>query len=179
MSRLSVLWWCAWPAAALVVACGEKDPCLGLRVGDQLEITILGQIPGTGETVDCVDALELQDGRQLDVRVNGYTQTDMSCRTATIAMQPFGAWTWDYSGPGPRGGDFNGDYTATNGVCSGVVSLKANSSSLPSAPWNPGASNQNLAPPARAIITYHADEDGFASCPNSCAFQFGIDVRRR
>jgi hypothetical protein len=81
MSRLSVLWWCAWPAAALVVACGEKDPCLGLKVGDQLAITILAEIPGTGETAECVDALDLEDGRELHAVVNGYTETDMALLT--------------------------------------------------------------------------------------------------
>jgi hypothetical protein len=97
------------------------------------------------------------------------------CKPAVVSIGPVGAWTWTYAGPGGGGIDMQGTYAATNGECSGTITLTGRSTSLPSAPWTPGPSNAS--PPAEIVVSYRGDDTG-AVCPSNCAPRFGVDMRR-
>ncbi len=160
----------------LLSGCGDnREPCLGLSVGERLQMTIIGRFYGPDSPVECDHSLGLDDGEKLTATVTGYVPSDMNCRSASADFEPHDSWTWSYRNGAIKDGHIMGLYKASNGTCSGDLYLDVWSTALPSVSWQPDDSHLVL--PAHLDIYYQGDT-GDQSCPTKCGPEFGIDLRR-
>jgi hypothetical protein len=111
---------------ALAAGCSSAhtESCDGLQEGDVLAITILGS--GNDPSYPCTFGFDLMQGQVLNATVVNQSQTGNVCVGSAATIAAFGAWTWTLE-PGPVSPNLvlDGTYTASNGSCSGTVTLWA------------------------------------------------------
>jgi hypothetical protein len=150
----------ATTVVALAVSCGTRDPCDGLQVGDTLAITIVDAQAGAPDT--CTFGFDLSQGEALEGNVVSNSAEGTVCNGSAATIAPFGMWTWVLvSKSGAGNVILSGTYTASNGSCSGVVSVTI---------------HDNGSGPIM-VRDFEPTGSGSASC-QSCRGEFNVTIQK-
>ena len=115
----------------VVVTCScSNDPCDGLKIGDQIAITVVKAAYADGgegyynNYYNCNFGFDVAQGQVLQGAVVNESSQGQFCGGSTVTIAPFGTWSWTLTSTAATP-DYliAGTYTASSGSCSGTVTL--------------------------------------------------------
>lgn len=177
-----------WAALALwvvvVPACPlDADNCKGLRVGDQVEVTLVepwdtqSRFPGSSAAapLTCHDSIGFAANGAFVATLTDFLGNHgcLSGITETFAL---GGWTWTRD-PAlvsvPGGAVLEGLYLGQMGACTGRIRVVVQADRLPSTPPEPGRT-------PRATMRFGFDATGTSvgdsACPQTCGGEMVVSV---
>ncbi len=108
---------------AMALSCGTGAPCDGLQVGDTISITVVAAVAGGQGT--CTFGFDVSQGEALQGVVVSNSAVGTVCNGSAARIAPFGMWTWTLGSQSGAGNlILSGSYAASNGSCSGTVTLE-------------------------------------------------------
>jgi hypothetical protein len=164
-------------------ACGSTPDCFDIHPGDRVAITVndLDYTPTTAPSGACGFGFDITQGLTLvatDLENPDTSSLEGStCNPAGVAIEPFGAWTWSATGPLVGGSDpivVAGSFKATDGTCSGNVSMEVVTQSVQ--PF--AAADAGQGPNVMMERTFNTQGDGSAGCPSICSDTFSVTLKR-
>jgi hypothetical protein len=175
-------------ALAGAPACqGNPPPCFGINVGDKIAITVVDTLVVPADNIDSYDSgmsgicgfgLDLSQGSVLQATVTATVDDGSlgSCAVGVAQYQPFSGWTWTLS-QNIAAAAFPyllvGEYSATNGTCSGTVNVTLRDTEGVS-PFDPSIPGQ---PPN--VILNRSFSGGGPGCPTECQGDFVVNLQRQ
>ncbi len=168
------------PAALGLAGCFGHGPCLGLKLGDQVQVTVVDieDVGGTnydgGDPSTCGFGFDLSKGQVLiaTVATTVAGKTD-NCTTAAATFNPFGGWMWNFDASKSLGSDpdvLTGTYDATNGTCLGTTTVTIT-------PADVGPDPYVSYVPQHGLMRRDFSGSG-PGCPTSCYGYFSVNLKK-